>query len=166
MGSGKSSVGPALARRLGRPFVDNDRRIEEAAGLAIPEIFAREGEAGFRTRESRAIEEVAGCGAVVALGGGAIAQPGAPERLAKLGTVVYLRAGVDVLLSRIGEAGDRPLLAGRDREARRRRLVELLAAREAAYRTAEIVVETGGRSVEEVAGEIERVLRRAGDARR
>src|SRR5688572_33287316 len=92
MGAGKSSVGALLAERLGRPLVDLDRAIERAAGRSIPELFASEGEAGFRKREREALEAVAGQRLVVALGGGAAAQPGAVERLLATGTLVYLRA--------------------------------------------------------------------------
>lgn len=150
MGSGKSSVGPALARELGRDFVDNDRRVEELAGSSIPEIFEHRGEAGFRALEAQAIDEGAGTNAVVALGGGAIAQPGAAEKLAGNGTLVYLQASVDVLLRRVGNAASRPLLAGLDRQARRERIEQMLNEREGAYRRASIVVETDGMSVSDV----------------
>jgi 3-dehydroquinate synthase len=158
MGSGKSSVGPVLARRLGLPFVDNDARIEAQAGRSVAEIFAGEGEAGFRVREARAVAEAAGERAVVALGGGAIAQPGAAERLARAGTVVYLKASADELARRVGRAGGRPLLSGLSPEARRARLEQMLVEREPSYRSARIEVETTGRTLEEVAREIVRGL--------
>ena len=78
MGAGKSTLGPALARALRRPFVDADRRSSAAAGASVAELFAREGESGFRARERAALDALAGRSAVVALGGGAIAQPDAP----------------------------------------------------------------------------------------
>jgi shikimate kinase len=158
MGCGKSSVGSVLARLLGRDFVDNDRLVEERAGRTIREIFDAEGEQGFRERETAAIDAVADGGAVVALGGGAIAQPGAPQRLAGLGTVVYLAASPDALLKRVGRAAARPLLAGLDRRERRERIVEMLAEREDAYRTAELVVETDGMGVRAVARKIAAAL--------
>jgi shikimate kinase len=150
MGAGKSSVGSALARRLARRFVDADAEIERAAGCTIAAIFAREGEAGFRAREREAIEALLGAEAVVALGGGAFAQPGLAERVLAAGPVVYLRASAESLVERVGEAADRPLLAGLGREARRARLVQLLAERAAAYARASLVVDTDGLSVEEV----------------
>lgn len=158
MGSGKSTVGPVLAQLLGRGFLDNDQRVEERAGRSIPEIFESEGEGAFRRLEGEAIEEAGRGQAVVALGGGAIAQPGAPERLASLGTVVYLQAGLDELMRRVGGARNRPLLAGLDESERRSRIREMLVAREEAYRTAEIMVETDGMSAEEVARAIVRAL--------
>lgn len=158
MGSGKSTVGPLLARRLGRDFVDNDAVVEARAGRRIAEIFARDGEPAFRELEVRAIEEVAAGRSVVALGGGAIAQPGAPERLARLGTVVYLQASPRELARRVGPAEARPLLAGLDEEQRAERLAGLLRQREAAYRSARIVVETEGASAAEVVDRIAAAL--------
>ncbi len=154
MGCGKSSVGSVLAGLLGRDFVDNDRVVEQRAGRTIPEIFEAEGEKAFRELEAQAIEAVAKGSAVVALGGGAIVQPGAPEQLASLGTVVYLAASPDELLKRVGQAAARPLLAGLDDRQRRLRIEETLAEREDAYRTAELIVETNGVPVAAVAREI------------
>jgi shikimate kinase len=158
MGSGKTSVGPVLARLLGRTFVDNDRRVQDLAGRTIPEIFADEGEAAFRVLEARAIDDAARGSGVVALGGGAIVQPGAREKLAGLGTVVYLQASLEELLSRVGRAANRPLLSGLDEDERRLRIERMLADREDAYRSATIVVETDAMTVEGVAQEIVRAL--------
>lgn len=154
MGSGKSTVGVALARRLSRRFVDTDVEIERAAGRSVAEIFEREGEAVFREREREVIAKWAGEPVVVALGGGAIAQPGAPGRLARCGTIVYLRARPETLLARVGEAGTRPLLRGLDRQDRRGRLEALLQERREAYATAAMTVDTDGLDPEQVAREI------------
>ena len=151
MGSGKSTVGPTLARLLARDFVDLDDEIERRAGRTIAQIFESDGEAAFRSLEREAVEALARGDTVVALGGGAIAEPGAPERLAKLGTVVYLRASPDSLMRRLGSAAERPLLSGLDEAGQRRRLEEILKARQTAYETAQVVVETNGRNVEEIA---------------
>ena len=150
MGAGKSVVGAALARRLGRRFVDTDAEIERESGSGIPEIFEREGEAGFRRREARAIAALEGEDCVAALGGGAIAQPGAAARLAASGTVVYLRARPESLLARIGNGSGRPLLEGADRGGRLARLERLLGERAPHYESAAIVVDTDERSVEDV----------------
>lgn len=151
MGAGKSAVGRALARRLGREFVDTDAEVEKQAGASVAEIFQVEGEEGFRARERAALEAVAGRPAVVALGGGAIAQPGAPERLAASGSVVYLQARPETLLARVADAETRPLLRGLDAAARLERIRRLLEAREDAYRTAGVIVETDALDVESVA---------------
>lgn len=141
MGAGKSTVGPRLAARLGRPFVDTDHAVEERAGRPVAEIFAEEGEAAFRRLEREAIEAAAGERAVVALGGGAMAQPGAPDWLARHGTVVWLKTDAATLLARIGDASSRPLLAGLAPEAQRERLETLMAEREAAYAQAGLHVD-------------------------
>ncbi|MDX1650477.1 MAG: shikimate kinase, partial [Myxococcota bacterium] len=156
MGAGKSSVGARLAERLGVSFVDADRVIEEEAGRDVAGIFAAEGEAGFRARERGVLERLAGRPAVVALGGGAMAQAGVPERLAASGTVVWLRARPETLLARLGEGTGRPLLGGLDARSRAERLRALLAAREAAYARADRVVDTDGLGVD---GVVEAVLR-------
>jgi len=158
MGAGKSTVGHALARRLGLRFVDTDAEIERATGLSVAEIFASEGEPAFRRREREEIERWGGEPAVVALGGGAIAQAGVPQRLAASGTVVYLRAQPETLLERIGEEATRPLLAGRDAAGRLERLSELLASRRAAYETAGLVVDTDGLSADQVVARLEQQL--------
>jgi len=148
MGAGKSAVGRALAERLGAPFADSDARVEAAAGRSVAAIFADEGEAGFRRREREALEALAGRPGVVALGGGAICQPGAAERLRASGTVVYLRARPETLAGRVGAAEGRPLLAGLDAEGRVARLRELLAAREIHYGRADVTIDTDDLDVE------------------
>jgi 3-dehydroquinate synthase len=159
MGAGKSTLGPALARALRREFVDADAEIERRAGRAVAELFASEGEPAFRARERAAQDELCGSGAVVALGGGAIAQPGAAERLAASGTVVYLRARPETLLARLGDAAARPLLAGLAPAARRGRLEALLAERKPAYETARIALDTDEGSPQQLVAELARRIR-------
>ncbi len=162
MGAGKSAVGSRLAARLGRPFVDTDALVESVAGKSIAAIFAEEGEVSFRTLERAAIERVAGRPAIVALGGGAIAQPGVAERLAASGKIVYLRARPETLLTRIGDANARPLLAGLTAAARLARVRELLETREAQYARATCVVDVDEGDVDTVT---ERVLDALGEVR-
>jgi 3-dehydroquinate synthase len=166
MGAGKSSVGRALARRLRRRFVDTDAEIERASGMSVSEIFERQGEAVFRARERAVLEGLGGEACVVALGGGAIAQPGAAARLAARGTVVYLRARAESLLARVGDGSGRPLLEGAGGGERLERLERLLADRAAHYETASIVVDTDGLGVEEVAEAVARRLAAAGSEAR
>ncbi len=158
MGAGKSAVGPLLAGSLLRRFVDADLEIERSAGMAVSEIFSREGEPAFRDRERQLIEDLSGGSDVVALGGGAIAQPGAAALLGRTGTVVYLKASASSLLGRLGDCSERPLLQELAPEGRLARLESLLAERVSAYETASIAVDTERRTPEAVAEEILRLL--------
>jgi shikimate kinase len=154
MGAGKSSVAAALGKQLGVAVYDSDVVIRDEAGMTIPEIFSREGEAGFRARERAAIEWLAQRGGVVALGGGAMAQSGAPERLRAAGVVVYLRARAETLARRVGSGTSRPLLAGLDAAGRLAKLRELIAQREPAYMQAHHIVEADAGSPRSIAREI------------
>ena len=153
MGAGKSTVGPRLAARLRRGFVDTDHEVERQTGQSIAQIFEEQGEASFRALEVAAIDAASEKGAVVALGGGAIAQPGATARLRERGTIVFLEAAPGVLIKRIGAGGTRPLLAGLDRTAQVERLTSLLSERRVHYEMADITVDAS-RSANEVVDEI------------
>src|ERR1700693_249644 len=115
MGSGKTTVGTLLARQLAWRFVDLDERIEESAGLKIPEIFDRLGEPAFRQIEADQLRAALGRafeqeGTVLALGGGAYAQPGCPDFLrASNAPVLWLDSPLDVLLARCMTMTGRPL---------------------------------------------------------
>lgn len=159
MGAGKSSVGAFLARRLNLEFVDLDEEISRDAGVSVEEIFKREGEEGFRDHESRVLRRVLeGEGKVIACGGGIILRRENVDVLRARSTVVYLRAGKNTVLERVGRGEGRPLLAeGQLSE----RVEKLMSRRERAYRdAAHLVVDTDDRSIEEVAEEIERSWRR------
>ena len=160
MGSGKSSVGRALARRFGVPFVDVDERIESAAGCRIRDLFAREGEPAFRAREKAALRDalsVKGC--VIATGGGAFADEENRVLLRSYAPVVYLETAVETLLERLSGDLGRPLLRGGEREEVVR---DLLSRREPGYRTADVTVRTDGRSVQDVAGSVAEWIDRTG----
>jgi shikimate kinase len=160
MGSGKSAVGEALARRLGAPFLDVDRMVEDRAGKPVALVFADEGEAAFRRLERAALEAIpAKTACVVATGGGAVMDPANRGTMKAKGVIIHLRVDVDEALRRIGETGDRPLLAGGEPRAR---WLEIVAARAAAYAAADAAFETTGRSAEEAAAEIESWLRAGG----
>ena len=157
MGSGKTSVGRMLARKLRAGFVDVDERIERAAGKPIHEIFSAEGEPAFREREKVALREALSVpGRVVATGGGAFLDEGNRAQLSAYAPVVYLEARADTLLARLPEGVDRPLLRGEDRG---RVVRDLLARRIPGYRKADHTVATDGLTVEEVAVRIVELLK-------
>lgn len=127
MGSGKTTIGRLLARRLGLPFVDLDHEIVAATGAEIPRIFELEGEAGFRRYEQatldRVVERARTESLVLATGGGAPVQPGNWTRLQQIGPVVWLDLDPAQAVQRTG-GGGRPLLDGSDPLERLRELAE------------------------------------------
>jgi|SRR6478672_3020956 len=132
MGSGKSTLGRGLAARLGLAFVDVDARVVAAAGCDIPGIFAGEGEAGFRHRETQALAEAfAGDPAVIATGGGAVLGDANRTAMRGAGHVVYLQVDAATQLARLAGDTGRPLLATADPA---QRLADLQALREPLYR--------------------------------
>ncbi len=157
-GSGKSTVGRLLAQRLGWPVIDTDDVIEAAAGKTIREIFAADGEAGFRDREERAIADVAALesASVVALGGGAILRPSNQRSLQSSGRIVWLQGSAELLSARINAdantAERRPQLSQRTGYDE---VVEILAVREPIYRRlAQLTVHTDHKAPDEVVLEI------------
>ena len=115
MGSGKSTVGRIVAQKLGFQFVDTDHVITDQARCSIPEIFAREGEAGFRRRESAVLRQLLGRKhSVIATGGGIITQPMNLPLLKHLGFITWLEASTELLVRRTSVNNDRPLLRGEE----------------------------------------------------
>lgn len=153
MGAGKSAVGRQLGRLLHLTFLDSDEEIEKRTGVDIPFIFEKEGEAGFRKREARAIDDLSRLdGVVLATGGGAVIDPQSRSHLGARGFVVYLKTSVDQQLQRTLRGRERPLLESDDP---RRVLENLMTDREPMYlEIADITVDTDGRKVNAVANEI------------
>ena len=140
MGAGKTAVGRGVAGRLGVPFLDSDAEIEAAANRTVPEIFARDGEAFFRARESqviaRLLEEARG---VLSTGGGAFLAEGNRKNITARGVSVWLDADLDLLWQRVRHKDSRPLLRTNDPRAT---LAEIYAARVPLYAMADVVVKS------------------------
>lgn len=145
-GSGKSTVGRHLARRLVLPFFDSDHLIEQRLGRSIREYFAEAGEDAFREREQETIAELArGPDAVVATGGGAVLREANRQALRAAGQVIYLRSTPEELYRRLRHDTQRPLLQVADPLGKLR---AMYAERDPLYReTAHFQIETGRPSV-------------------
>ena len=154
MGTGKTTVGKRCAKLLDRDFVDTDELVVAAAGVPFADLWAMEGEPGFRTRERVAIADAAASPTplVIASGGGAVLDPDNRRVLRSNGFVVWLEASPAVLVSRLAGDDSRPLLAGGDRSTTLTRLGGLRApAYEAA---AHVTIPTDARSIDEVAAAV------------
>ena len=157
MGAGKTVIGTELARRLGRRFLDSDAEIEAAATMTIPEIFARDGEAFFRDRETEVISRLlAGPPCILATGGGAWLRPANRDAIRAAGTVVWLDADLDTLWQRLRGRSGRPLLETADPRAT---IEAMLAERRPVYATAELHVAIGPQDgVQATADAVQRVI--------
>jgi shikimate kinase len=145
-GSGKTTIGRQLARRLGQPFVDSDHEIEHRLGCSIREFFAREGEDSFRNQEQQVIDELTQTHqGVIATGGGAVLREVNRRHMHERGQVIYLRSTPEDVFRRVRHDTARPLLQVDDPLNRLRTLFE---ARDPLYReAAHFVIETGRPSV-------------------
>lgn len=147
-GAGKTTVGELIAARLGLPFADTDRLVEEGAGSSVADLFVQRGEPAFRRLERDAVRDaLAGPAGVLALGGGAPLDPGT-RQLLDGAPVVFLDVSAPAAAERVGMDRSRPLLLGNVRG----QLRELLAARHPVYEAvARVTVPTDGRTAEQVA---------------
>ncbi len=140
MGAGKSSIGRRLAQALALPFTDADAEIEAASGSTIEEIFARDGEAAFRSGERRVIARLLeGPIQVLAAGGGAFMDPETRALMRARAISVWLKADLDLLLARVGRRNNRPLLKNGDPRAI---LASLMEIRHPIYAEADITVDS------------------------
>ena len=154
-GSGKSTVGPELARRLGVPFVELDEEIQRAAGASVREIFEQQGEDRFRELEAASLVQAASRDpSVVSCGGGVVLEPANRVALRATGEVVFLSVPLDTLRERVAPSTDRPLIRTEGD------LERLFQEREPLYREfAAHVVDASG-PAQDVAAAIERELLR------
>ncbi|MEO5589701.1 MAG: shikimate kinase [Gemmatimonadaceae bacterium] len=140
-GSGKTTIGRAAARELGWPFIDFDTELEHRAHASVSQIFAREGESGFRKREQDLSNELVTCtGTMMSAGGGWVTNRESVALLRGSGRIIYLRVTPEVLVTRLATARvRRPLLEGPDPLGT---LAEMYEARRAFYEDADLVIET------------------------
>ena len=162
MGAGKTSVSRYMARRWKFSAIDLDVYLERREGRVIRDIFAEDGEAAFRAIETDVLQEVGESPnpSLVSCGGGIVERPENRELLGRLGTVVHLRVSADEAAGRISNKSSRPLF--NDIEGAR----ALCERRGPLYdAAADVVVDTAGKSVAQIAYEVMRALRRRGDVR-
>lgn len=160
-GAGKSTVGAALARRLRAELIELDARIEEAAGLSLAEIWEMHGEAYYRRLEREALAAILADAprAVLATGGGIVAEPATWEQLRRSTLTIWLRARPEVHWDRVVAQGDHRPMA--NDPLAMERLRTLLAEREAQYEAAHYTVDTSDCDVAEVVRRVEAIVRAA-----
>lgn len=154
MGSGKSTLGRCLSRRLSLPFTDTDVRIEKDREKSITDIFAQEGEEAFRRMETQALRSIGeeGIRQVVSTGGGLPMREENRRMMKEAGIVVFLKVRAETVYDRLRGDTSRPLLQKEDPQAEIRRL---LAERNPLYeKGADLIVEVDGRTPEELTEEI------------
>lgn len=155
MGAGKTTIGKALAKKLGCRFADTDELIEQEQGRTIPEIFEKEGETYFRNLETELLKnlQMQKESFVLSLGGGVPVREENRALLRNLGTVIYLETSKEEIIKRVSKNKNRPLLQGGGLEEK---VSTLMAARESIYReTAHVTVPTDGKDIEQLVSELE-----------
>lgn len=164
MGAGKSTIGRQLAKALHRKFYDSDKVIEQRTGVSISWIFEMEGEAGFREREAKIIDELTQLeNIVLATGGGAVLSEQNRKLLSQRGHVVYLAASSEQLFRRTARDKKRPLLQTGDR---RKQIAALLEQREPLYReVADVVLKTSDQSIQHTVNDVIKKLKKTGKAK-
>lgn len=162
MGTGKTSIGRILAKRLDRPLIDTDAKIEQDQGKKISEIFAEVGEDGFRKIEQETIEEVSRReGVIISTGGGSVLRKANVKALRRNGIVIALTASPEVIIERVSRKKTRPLLERADRDEFIRNLME--ERKPFYHNAANLVIDTSGNALHEVTRKIVGYLLRRGE---
>lgn len=157
MGAGKTKVGGVLARMLQIPFVDSDLEVERVAGMAVSDVFELYGEAAFRDCEAKVIARLLRGGVqVIATGGGAFMREATRGLIKNEAISVWMRADIEVLLERTAQSGRRPLLQTDDPRVVLQRLMDM---RYPVYAQADITVDSGAQTPQEMARHMMDVLR-------
>jgi len=149
MGSGKTTVGICLSRRLGMRFVDIDVEIQKYEGMSINSIFEQKGEEYFREIETFVTRRVSGFeNTVIATGGGSLLNPESYESLKECGVIIWLKTDLDVIKARLVQSSERPLLEIHED------IDELYRQREALYEKMDMTIDTGDLTVDQIVDEI------------
>lgn len=156
MGAGKTVIGRRVADMLGLPFVDSDHEIEAVSRMSVPDLFARYGEAEFRSLERRVIARLLKTGPrVLSTGGGAFMDSATRRAVAQRGIAIWLKADLSTLMERVARKPTRPLLNNADPRAVMERL---MAERHPFYAQADLTVNSRNESKDVIAGEVLRAL--------
>ena len=163
MGTGKSSVGRMLAKRLQRPFIDTDQKIETDYKKTIPEIFAEHGEEGFRKIEQEVIAEVSGMkGVIISTGGGSVLRKANVDALRQNGILITLTASAKVIIERVRLKKNRTLLNLPDLDEFIKKLIN---EREPFYSVGDLIVDTTESALHEVTNKIIDYLLKRGEVK-
>ena len=156
MGSGKSTVGRALAESIGVPFSDTDSMLERRIGRRIPQLFDMFGEATFRDHETAVLQNIEETDGVLATGGGIVLREQNWVEIRRLGVVLYLDVSAEILAERLERSNrKRPLLASEDWKDK---LKKMLADRRPLYQRADFTVEVGDEPISQVVGRIREAM--------
>ena len=157
MGSGKTTLGKSLAKKLNRPFIDTDQLIEQKSGVDVSMIFEFEGEKGFRERETKLLSEIAlKKEHIVSTGGGIILSKYNRDVIAKSGIIFYLKTQPAELFIRLQNDKTRPLLQGANLKEK---LTKIYAERSTLYEmTADYIIETKNKKISQILTNIEEIM--------
>ncbi|MET3507007.1 shikimate kinase [Halalkalibacter oceani] len=154
MGSGKTTIGQALANELSFNVIDTDQWIEEQEKQRISELFQTKGEPYFRKQETKALETIAGQRLIITTGGGIVIKEENRQLMKEKGNIIYLKCDIEEILRRLQDDETRPLLQGKDKA----KIEQLFLARKAFYEDADIIIDTTGRTVNDIINELKMLI--------